>query len=245
MKIKAVILAGGVGTRLQPITFSIPKPLIPVGERPILENILFHLRSYDIREFIFSVGYRAELIETYFGDGSKYDVKIRYYKEDKPLGTAGSLPCIQNKFPFKKGESFLLMNGDILTNLNVAKFWEYHQKKRPLITVGVKKFAQQLPFGVLKIGKESVLGITEKPTRKFNVSAGIYIISQSVLKEIPQKQFFTLPELIGKLILKKKNVGAYMIDKYWRAIESLKDVEEALNDIEQWENGKQASYSQL
>lgn len=232
---KAVILAGGRGTRLQPLTFAIPKPLIPVGEKPILEIIVSHLKSYGFKEFIFSVGYRAELIETYFKDGSNFGVKIDYFKEDKPLGTAGSLPCIHEVFPFKKGESFLLMNGDILTKLDIVKFIEYHQKGNFMMTVGIKKYEQQLPFGTLKTSKGRILGIQEKPVKKYDINAGIYVINQPALKEIPYKEFFTIPELIKRLLSQNKTVGGYFIEKYWFVVENLKQLEKAHSEMEEWE----------
>ncbi|MHC4075315.1 MAG: sugar phosphate nucleotidyltransferase [Planctomycetota bacterium] len=236
MKMKAVILAGGLGARLRPLTFAIPKPLIPIGEKPILENIIFHLKSHGFTKFIFAIGYRGDLIETYFKDGSEYGVKISYFREDSPLGTAGPLSCIDKVFPFEKEETFLLMNGDILSKLDMKKFARYHQNNGSALTVGVKKFQQQLPFGVLKIQDGQVEDVTEKPVNQIDISAGVYLMNRSVVEEIPYKEFFTMPELIKKLLLRGKKVGAYFIDEYWHAVENLKDVEQAMADIDKWTN---------
>lgn len=233
-KLKAIILCGGLGTRLQPLTFSIPKPLLPVGEKPILEVILTRLKGFGFREFILSVGYRAELIQTYFGDGSQFGVKIVYVREDKPLGTAGSLALVYKKIKFDEGESILLMNGDILTKLNIKNFVEYHRKNGFLITVGIKKYDQRLPFGVIEIQDNRIVGIVEKPSKKYNISAGLYLLKSSVLKEIPYNRFFTIPDLINKIISQNKKVGGYLIKEYWLAIEQIHHIEKARHEIKKW-----------
>ncbi len=231
---KAVILAGGLGTRLQPLTFTIPKPLIPIGETPILEHIVLHLKKYGFREFILSVGYRAELIKTYFNDGSKLGVKISYFEEKKPLGTAGPLVAINDIYPFKKGETFLLMNGDILTKLNFKKFIDEHKKKNCEMTVGIKKFEQKLSFGTVRMQKGEIRDIEEKPVKKYEISAGIYLINEQAVREIPKNKYFTVPELMKKLILKKKKVGGYLIREYWLAVENLQHVEKAVEEVGKW-----------
>ncbi|HQJ15541.1 MAG TPA: sugar phosphate nucleotidyltransferase, partial [Candidatus Omnitrophota bacterium] len=145
---RAIILAGGEGTRLRPLTFAIPKPLIPIGEKPILEIIIKRLKKFGFKKYIFSVGYKAELIRTYFRHGEKFGIQIDYIHEEEPLGTAGSLRLIADKFHFGSDESFVLMNGDILTRLDFKKMAEFHQKNRSWLTVGVKEYSHRLPFGV-------------------------------------------------------------------------------------------------
>lgn len=231
---KAVILAGGLGTRLRPLTFSIPKPLLPVGEKPILEIIITKLKRFGFKEFIFAVGYKAELIETYFQDGSKFDVKISYIREKKPSGTAGSLALLKEQLCFIPRESFLLMNGDILTNLNFYKFIKYHKDGDFDMTIGTKKIRQKLSYGVMKVNDGYVRKIEEKPVFTYDVSAGIYIMKSSVLHDIPKRGFYTIPQLVRKLISQDKKVGCYYIKEYWLALEQFHHVEKAKLDTVKW-----------
>lgn len=221
-KMKAVIIAGGMGTRLRPFTFSIPKPLLPVGEKPILELILEKLRALDIREITMTLGYGAELIEAYFGDGGKFGVDISYTRETKPLGTAGPLKLIQNP-----KEPFLVMNGDILTDLDFAKMLRFHRRNGASMTIAARKHAMQLPFGTISADGNSVTDITEKPVKEYLISTGIYILEPEALGQIPDDTFFTMPELIKALIRAKKTVLKYQFDAYWLAIERVDQLEEA------------------
>jgi len=224
--VKAVIMAGGKGTRLRPITFSIPKPLLPVGEKPILELIINRLCSLKINDITLTIGYGAELIKAYFGDGKKFNVKISYVHEKKPLGTAGPLKMMKNL-----KEPFLVMNGDIVTELNFLDLFSYHKKNNATMTIAVKKYTNQLPFGTVSFKKNNVINIVEKPTTKYLVSTGIYIINPVALKFIPINTFFTIPDLAKALIKAKLNVIKYEFDEYWLAIEQLKQLEEAENYI--------------
>ncbi|MFH1508118.1 MAG: sugar phosphate nucleotidyltransferase [Candidatus Omnitrophota bacterium] len=231
---KAVILAGGEGTRLRPLTFAIPKPLIPVGERPILEVIVKRLKKFGFRNFIFSVGYKAELIRTYFQHGRNFGVKIDYIHEDKPLGTAGSLKLAVEKFHFKKDEPFLLMNGDILTRLDFKKMARSHLKSKAVLTVGVKEYSQRLPFGSLEIKGDTIKGIIEKPVISRHISTGIYMIDPSCLKNIPRNKFFTMPMLITAVLKENMKVKPYFIKEDWLAVEHLQHLEEVNCDLERW-----------
>lgn len=234
---KAVILAGGLGTRLRPLTFSIPKPLLPVGEKPILEIIITKLKKFSFKEFILAVGYKAELIETYFKDGSKFNVKISYIREEKPSGTAGPLALLKKHLKFGKEESFLLMNGDILTNLDFSKFIKFHNDGDFEVTIGAKRLKQRLSYGVMKVKNGSVEEIKEKPVTTYDVSAGIYGMKSSILNDIPRYTFFTVPQLIEKLISQNRRVGCYYIKEYWLALEQLHHVKKANTEILRW-NGK-------
>jgi NDP-sugar pyrophosphorylase family protein len=233
-KVTAVILCGGLGRRLQPLTFSVPKPLLPVGERPILEMVVRRLKTFGLRDFVFCVGYRAELIKTYFGNGSKHGVRISYCEESKPLGTAGPLSLVWKRLKLRRDESVLLMNGDILTKLNFRKFIAYHEKHGFSVTVGVKQHDEQLPYGVLQISDHQVRGIVEKPVQTYSISAGIYLIQAPVLREVPPNRFFTVPELITRMLTLGKPVGAYAITEYWIAIEQLHHVEKAQSEVGKW-----------
>ncbi|MBC8481933.1 MAG: NTP transferase domain-containing protein, partial [Planctomycetes bacterium] len=165
---KAVVLAGGRGTRLRPLTFSIPKPLLPIAEKPILEIILNNFKKFGITEVIISVGYQSELIKAFCGDGAKFGLSVKYVDEDKPLGTAGPLSLMRDCF--SEGEKFVLMNGDIFTQLNFSKMIDYHTNGKYCITVGYRKYEHKLPFGVLELESDKLCGIVEKPSTEFNVS---------------------------------------------------------------------------
>ncbi len=227
---KAIILAGGMGIRLRPFTFSIPKPLLPVGEKPILEIIIRRLKKFGFHEFVLAIGYKSKMIETYFGDGSQLGVRIRYLLEEKPCGTAGPLAQFRDAFGISKGESFLLMNGDIVTKLNFSKMLEYHKRNNLEITVGVKNIVEKKSYGFVEVKNNLVKAIAEKPALKRTVNAGIYIIKSSAIREVPKNKFFTMPNLINSLILKNRPVGAYYIKEYWLGLEELQNFEEVYNN---------------
>jgi NDP-sugar pyrophosphorylase family protein len=232
---RAVILAGGLGTRLRPLTYSIPKPLLPVGEKPILEIIIAQLREFDFDEFILAVGYRHELIETYFQGGEQFGVHIDYVLETKPLGTAGPLSLVGQRFDINSDETFLLMNGDILTRLNFHDMLRYHQAGGCEMTIATRRHTYQLPFGVLQVHDGAVQGIVEKPTTCYDVSAGIYLMQGSVLAHVPEDTAFDVPVLVTALLNEQRPVGAFYFDAYWLAVEQLHHIEEAQHDIEQWD----------
>ncbi|MCG2718016.1 MAG: NTP transferase domain-containing protein [Nanoarchaeota archaeon] len=229
---KVVIMAGGLGTRLRPLTFSIPKPLLPVGEKPILEIILSKLKKHGLTDIILSVGYKSELIKTYFGDGSKFGVKIDYFDEEKRLGTAGSLNMIKKEYNLN--EPFLVMNGDILTKLDFKKMITYHLNKKACMTVGIKNHKMQSPFGVIHLNGDAIEEIKEKPILRFNISAGIYILDPEVVDLIPQNEYFDMPMLIKSCIDKSKNISAYSIKEYWLGLENLKSFNKASSQKEEW-----------
>jgi NDP-sugar pyrophosphorylase family protein len=230
---KAVVLAGGRGTRLRPLTFSVPKPLLPIAEKPILEIILKNFKKYNITDIIISVGYQGELIKAFCGDGSKFGLSIKYVDEEKALGTAGPLSLMRGNFG--KGEKFVLMNGDIFTQLDFAFMIDYHIKGKYCMTVGYRKYEHKLPFGVLQLERNRLYGIIEKPSTEFNVSAGIYILNESVIDLVPDNSFFTIPELVSKLLEKKRNIGAYLIEEYWLGIENVDHFEEAIKELNKLE----------
>ena len=230
---RAVILAGGLGTRLRPLTFSIPKPLLPVGEHPILEVILNRLKEFDFREFILSVGYRAELIEAYFGDGARFDATIHYLKEEQPTGTAGSLSLMRQKFNVSDDETFLLMNGDLLTDLDFNRFIEHHKTGGFEVTVGVKEIERQLPYGVLEMEDGLVRRIVEKPVSRYPISGGVYLLQGSVLPLVPPETYFTIPDLVERLVAEGRPVGSYVIEEFWLAVEHQEDMEKARSRIEE------------
>ena len=229
---KVVILAGGLGARLQPLTFSIPKPLLPVGEKPILEIILSKLKSQGLTDIVIAVGYKSELIKTYFGNGEKFGVNIEYMDEDKPLGTAGPLALLREKHDIK--EPILLMNGDILTKLDFNKLIEFHREKSADITVAIKKHEQKSPFGVIELDGDEIKKIREKPIIMFDISTGIYVLSPSVLETVPKDTFYRMPDLIKEAMERGKKVLGYRFDEYWIGVEHMDNYEEAMKEMEKW-----------
>jgi NDP-sugar pyrophosphorylase family protein len=226
---KAVILVGGLGTRLRPLTFSVPKPLLPVGETPILQIIIQRLRDCGIRELILATGYQAPLFHAYCGDGSKFGAQISYVHEDKPMGTAGPLSMLRNKF--QEGERFVLMNGDILTGLDFKDFVDFSRRNDDDLTVGYADYVYKSPFGVLSIKEDKIVDVVEKPTVKYSISAGIYCVHASALEFVPNGEFFTIPDLVRKLIMARRRVGAYHITELWMGLESIADFSEALKEL--------------
>lgn len=227
---KAVVLVGGLGTRLRPLTFSIPKPLLPVGERPIVQLIIEQLRDADIREIVLATGYQAELIHAFCGDGSKFGVEISYVHEDKPLGTAGPLALVRDSV--RAGEHVVLMNGDILTKLNFTDFVDRARRRDWDLTVGYTTHVYKSPFGVLSIANELVTGVVEKPTQEYAVSAGIYCVKSTALEHIPADAFFTVPDLIHELLAAGHSVGTYHIAEAWIGLESISHFEDALKELD-------------
>jgi len=221
---RAIILAGGKGTRLAPYTTVFPKPLMPVDGMPILEVIVRQLAHFRLREMVFTVSQQSEpLLAAYFGDGSRYGVAIRYSKEEKPLGTAGPLIIIPN-LP----ETFLVMNGDILTTLNYQKLIRYHRQHRGLVTIAMSQKKVQLELGVMECNRTHQLTrYIEKPTLSYSVSMGIYVFEKKVLEWIPSKKYLDFPELIQKLLRQRVKVVCYPSNDFWLDIGRHEDYEEA------------------
>jgi NDP-sugar pyrophosphorylase family protein len=221
---KAIILAGGLGTRLRPLTFAIPKPLIPVGERPILEILIENLKRHGVSDIYLAVGYRAELIEVYFQDGRQFGVNIHYSREDKRLGTAGPLRVIRDRF--EVSEPVLVMNADIMTKLDFQKFYQTHLQEAAAITVGIRQYEHVVPYGVVELQEGQICAIEERPRLSFLISCGIYVVSPEVLDLVPRDQFFDMPDLIrGGIRTGHRTIG-YTIREEWAAIESLGDLNE-------------------
>jgi NDP-sugar pyrophosphorylase family protein len=227
---KAVVLVGGLGTRVRPLTFSIPKPLLPVGERPILALILERLRRAGVRDAILATGYQAELIQAYCGDGSKFDLALSYVHEEEPLGTAGPLSLVCPVVD--ADEDIILMNGDILTDFDVTQLVRFRRERGYDLVVGYTRHLYQSPFGVLSLEGDDVEGIVEKPTVEQPVSAGIYALGGHVCRYVPDKTHFTMPQLIEDVLADGGSVGAVEISDVWIGLESIVQFEEAVRYIE-------------
>jgi NDP-sugar pyrophosphorylase family protein len=227
---KAVILAGGKGTRLKPYTTVFPKPLMPIGDRPILEIVIGQLKSHGFDEAIVTVGHLAELIMTFFGDGSKLGIKIKYSREDKPLGTAGGLGLIKQEL----NETFLMMNGDVLTTLSYSDLVNYHKRNGAIATIALNKRAVKIDFGVVELDDgNSIAGYTEKPKIDYLVSMGVYVFNTKALEYIKPNEYLDFPDLIKKLISNGETVKGYVYEGYWLDIGRPDDYERANREIEE------------
>jgi len=227
---KALILAGGKGRRLRPYTTTIPKPLMPIGDKPILEIVVGQLKDNGFEDIIMSIGHLGELLMAFFGDGSKYGVNINYTKEDKPLGTAGPLSLIREDVD----GPFLMMNGDVLTNINYADLMKYHNKKGDIATVALNKRVVNIDFGVTEIDSDNkIVGYKEKPVIDYLVSMGVYIFDNRVLDYIEDDTYFDLPDLINRLISNGETVNGYLFDGYWLDIGRHDDYERANQEFEE------------
>jgi NDP-mannose synthase len=222
--LQAVILAGGVGSRLRPFTTNIPKPLIPVGDMPILEVVLRQLKYYGFTDVIMAVNHLAELIMAFFGDGKKWGLKISYSMEDKVLGTAGPLTLIDSLH-----DDFLVMNGDILTTLNYRHLHDWHLKNGNDASISTYKKELRIDLGVLKTDGDLFLDYIEKPTYDFTVSMGIYMFNKKVVAAIEKERKFDMPELILKLRDTGRKVRCYQGDYYWLDIGRVDDYETAVS----------------
>lgn len=222
----AVIMAGGAGTRLRPLTETLPKPLLPVGERPVMEHILEQMRQSGIERVNVTTHYLSEKIEAHFGDGSAFGVRLNYVTEDRPLGTAGGLGL----FPPPK-ETLLVINGDILTNVDFRTMLAFHHEHNAALTVGVRPHLYTVPYGVVDTDGAEVRGIREKPEIQFLTNAGIYLLEPFVYDYIPNGERFDMPELIQALIENGQRVVSFPIIEYWLDIGQHADYERAQSDV--------------
>lgn len=222
---KAVILVGGLGTRLRPLTIAVPKPLLAVGDKPMLQLIVERLRDAGFDEIILATGHLAPLIEAFCGDGSRFGVSITYVHESKPLGTAGPLSLLRDRFG--RDERFVLMNGDIVTRARFKDFVEFARAGDFELTVGTVDYTYRSPYGVLTVAGDEITGIIEKPRVDYCVSSGIYVLKGSALNLIPDDAFFTVPDLIGEMRAAGRPVGAYRIRELWLGVEDLDQLEAA------------------
>lgn len=226
--LKAVILAGGQGRRLAPYTTVLPKPLMPIGNVPVLEIVIRQLKHAGFDEITMAVGYLAELLMAYFGDGKKFGVRIRYSREDHPLGTAGPLSLVEGL-----DEPFLTMNGDMLTSLDYRALWEYHHVMGAIATVAIFQRDVKIDLGVIETdNKNWVRDYIEKPTYHYKVSTGIYIFDSAILKYIPPQERMDMPDLILKLLADGQRVAAYPFTGYWLDIGRPDDYERAVAEFE-------------
>lgn len=225
---KAVILAGGKGTRLTPYTKVLPKPLMPIGDMPILEILLRQLKRANFNEVVLTVGHMAHLLESFFQDGERLGLRIKYSFEEQPLGTAGPLSLVQGL-----DDTFLVANGDILTTLDSRNLLESHRRSKAIATIATHTRQVRVDLGVIQFdGDQRVVGYQEKPTYNLQVSMGIYVFEPEVLRYIPHNQYLDFPDLVLKLIAAGERVMGYPFSGYWQDLGRPDDYEQAVQDFE-------------
>ena len=220
---RVVLMVGGLGTRLRPLTEHTPKPMLKVGDKPILETIILNFKKYGFINIILSVSYKAEIIEEYFKDGKEFGVNIEYIYENQRMGTAGALSLMRDKLD----ESFFVMNGDLLTNINFEEMMNYHISNGSEATMGVREYDFQVPYGVVNIDGNNILGIEEKPVHNFFVSGGVYILNPKVLEFIPNNKFYDMPTLFEMIIVEKLKSISFPIHEYWLDIGRIEEFHKA------------------
>jgi NDP-mannose synthase len=225
---RAVVLAGGLGTRLAPYTHAFPKPLMPIGNLPIIEIVLRQLRWHGVDEVVISVGYLAELIEAYFlTRGGVSGLKISYLHEREPLGTAGAVGLLH-----ADDESLLVLNGDILTTLDFSRLMRFHDREQPALTIAVHPRTVQIDLGVIDIDPSSAIkGYSEKPTFQYQVSMGAYVYSPGAVRAILHGERLDFPDLVLRLLSRDERVLAFQSDAYWLDIGRRDDYERAQADF--------------
>lgn len=228
---QAVILAGGKGTRLKPFTNVIPKPLVPLGDQPILEIILKQLRSHGVDEVIIAVNHLSHLIKAFFGNGENLGLNIRYSKEEKPLGTAAPLKLIKGL-----DERFLVLNGDLLTTIDYRKMFQAHISSKSDLSIGTFSKKIKIDLGVIESEGEKFISYTEKPELKYDVSMGLYVMNKIVLRHIPDNKMFDMPNLVRQAHKAGDIVTCYKGDFEWLDIGRVEDYELAVKLFENNEN---------
>lgn len=219
-----VVMAGGEGQRLRPLTDETPKPMLPVGDRPLLERVVSQIRAAGFRKVMMAVNYRHEVIEDHFGDGSEFGVEIDYIHERERLGSAGALGLVRAELD----RPFIVVNADLLTNVNLGALARFHRDQRNALTVGVRQCAIQVPYGVVELDGLVVTGLTEKPLLEFFVNAGIYAVSPEAVALMPEKiREFNMTDLIEAALRAGARVGSFPIREYWLDIGQLSDYERA------------------
>lgn len=216
-----VIFAGGVGRRLRPVTLQVPKALLPVKGRPILGRLLEHVASLGFRNVHLCVGYKAPMIRGKFGDGKSLGLDLRYVKERNPRGTAGALSMIREI----DQPEVIAMNGDLVTEVDLRRMLEFHQDHRNAATIGVKTYALEIPYGVVELYHDRVLGLQEKPQHRVFVNAGLYVLSSQILRDVPRRGRYDMTDLIHQQIGRGRRIGSFPIHEEWSDVGRLEDLQ--------------------
>jgi dTDP-glucose pyrophosphorylase/predicted transcriptional regulator len=218
-----LLMAGGLGSRLKPLTDNCPKPLLRVGGKPILESIIESFIEQGFKNIYISINYKGEMIEDYFGDGSDLGVQINYIREDKRLGTAGSLKLL----PKTNNQPIIVMNGDILTKVDYRNLLDFHTSQKADATLCIREYQLEVPYGVVSIEGNKFIGIKEKPKERFYINAGLYVLNPDLIGYIPENTYFDMPELFKILANTNRETTVYPIREYWMDIGHMDDYEKA------------------
>ena len=221
-----VLMAGGQGLRLMPLTKNIPKPMLKVGNNPILHTIIEGFSKHGFTNFIICLGYKSDVIKDYFKDGEALGVNIDYVTDDKPMGTAGALSLLKRKF----NEPLLVMNGDILTNIDFEELLDFHNSNNAKATMCVREYDIEVPYGVVTTNDQNIISIEEKPIHSFFVNSGIYVLDSNFIDLIPNNEFFDMPMLFQKLIDKNEKVVSFRIKEYWKDVGHHSEYEQAISE---------------
>jgi NDP-sugar pyrophosphorylase family protein len=219
----AVIMAGGRGTRLAPLTDDVPKPMLRVAGRPILERIVLHLAGAGMARVFLAINYLGHMVEQHFGNGEKFGCRIDYLRETRPLGTAGALSL----FPERPTAPFVVMNGDLVTQVDIGDMVDQHMESGATVTVGARRYSLTVPFGCLDVVGQKIVGLEEKPTLTRLINAGIYVLNPDVLASVPRDQPVTMPELVGRLLSDGLEVRAHEIVDDWIDVGQKEQLREA------------------
>lgn len=222
-----VLMAGGLGTRLRPLTDDCPKPMLELVGRPILETIIMGLKREGFGQFAISVNYRAEMIKDHFGDGKSLGVSIEYLEEKEKLGTAGALGLL----PHRPERPFVVMNGDLLTRVDFGRLMEFHLESEAKATMCVREHVVQIPFGVVELSGSSIIGVKEKPAYREFVNAGIYVLDPDTLDVVEAHAYLDMPSLFELLRARGDGTVAYPLHEYWRDIGARHDLEMARHEF--------------
>ncbi len=225
LPVRAVVMAGGFGSRLGQLTESTPKPMLPVGDRPLLERIIENFRHAGIRNINLTTHYKGQVISDHFGDGKNFGVNINYVREDRPLGTAGALRVLD-----KTHDPLLVMNGDIVTRIDFHTMLEFHREYRADMTVAVRLCEFRVPYGVVDCSGVHITGISEKPVLRHFVNAGIYLLDPDVCRFVPDGQSYDMTDLISELLRNGRRVISFPVTEYWLDIGQIADYERAQLD---------------
>ena len=221
---KAVILAGGLGSRLRPFTQIIPKPILPIGESSVLEIQINSLIRHGVSEIFIATNYKSNVVKAYLEDGKKFDIPINFSLEEKPLGTCGPIKLLEEKL---NNAPFILMNGDILTNVDFSKLYNFSCEIESEFVVVTKNILTPFNFGKVLNEGNYILDIEEKPDFEIEIVSGIYVMNPSIFNFIPKNKYFGIDDLIKKVLYENKKVGRYLMKEYWLDIGSLEDYDQA------------------
>jgi dTDP-glucose pyrophosphorylase len=221
-----ILMVGGLGTRLRPLTDNTPKPMLNVGGRPILETIVKGFVGSGFTNITMCLGYKSNVIQDYFQDGSDFGASIDYVVEEKRMGTAGALTLLKKEF----NKPFFVMNGDLLTNINFEEMLNFHESNDSKATMCVREYDMDVPYGVVSVNNENIISIDEKPVHSFFVNAGVYLLDSECINLIPRDKFYDMPNLFEEMILNNKKTISFPLSEYWLDIGRISDYEKANSD---------------